>query len=579
MAAATSSASSIAFSHPKTLNPAAKTPAAGSVSFSAAQPPCLLATSAGSRGAVSAKVASPSVISTTMPSLDFETSVFKKEKVSLAGHEEFIVRGGRDLFPLLPEAFKGIKQIGVLGWGSQGPAQAQNLRDSLAEAKLDIVVKIGLRKGSKSFQEARAAGFTEETGTLGDILETVSGSDLLLLLISDSAQADNYEKIFSHMKPNSILGLSHGFLLGHLQSVGLDFPKNISVIAVCPKGMGPSVRRLYVQGKEINGAGINSSFAVHQDVDGRATDVALGWSIALGSPFTFATTLEQEYRSDIFGERGILLGAVHGIVEALFRRYTEQGMNEDLAYKNTVECITGIVSKTISKKGMLEVYNSLTEEGKRQFNEAYSAAYYPSMDILYECYEDVSSGSEIRSVVLAGRRFYEKEGLPAFPMGNIDQTRMWKVGERVRSTRPQGDLGPLHPFTAGVFVAMMMAQIEVLRKKGHSYSEIINESVIESVDSLNPFMHARGVAFMVDNCSTTARLGSRKWAPRFDYVLTQQAFVTVDKKSPINQDLISNFMSDPVHGAIEVCAQLRPTVDISVTADADFVRPELRQSS
>ena len=77
-------------------------------------------------------------------------------------------------------------------------------------------------------------------------------------------QADNYEKIFSHMKPNSILGLSHGFLLGHLQSMGLDFPKNLSVIAVCPKGMGPSVRRLYVQGKEINGAGINASFAVHQ---------------------------------------------------------------------------------------------------------------------------------------------------------------------------------------------------------------------------------------------------------------------------------------------------------------------------
>jgi ketol-acid reductoisomerase len=88
MAAATSSASSIAFSHPKTLNPAPKTPAAGSVSFSAAQPPCLLAASAGRRGAVAAKVASPSVISTTMPSLDFETSVFKKEKVSLAGHEE-----------------------------------------------------------------------------------------------------------------------------------------------------------------------------------------------------------------------------------------------------------------------------------------------------------------------------------------------------------------------------------------------------------------------------------------------------------------------------------------------------------
>jgi ketol-acid reductoisomerase len=204
-----------------------------------------------------------------MISLDFETSVLKKEKVSLAGHDEYIVRGGRDLFHFLPDAFKGIKQIGVIGWGSQGPAQPHNLRDSLAEAKSDIKVKIGLRKGSRSFSEARGAGLTKENGTLGDIWETVnSGSDLVLLLISDAAQADNYEKVFSHMKPNSILGFSHGFLLGHLQSTGLDFPKNISVIAVCPKGMGPSVRRLHiVQGKEVNGAGINSSFAVHQDVD------------------------------------------------------------------------------------------------------------------------------------------------------------------------------------------------------------------------------------------------------------------------------------------------------------------------
>ncbi|KAL5793634.1 hypothetical protein ACOSP7_002228 [Xanthoceras sorbifolium] len=586
-AAATSFTSSLSAPTPssKAAKAAARTLAGlnfGFLSSTSKQLRSLKATSNGNGSGVGSAIGARMV---SMPaikppaSLDFETSVFQKEKVSLAGHDEYIVRGGRDLFKLLPDAFKGIKQIGVIGWGSQGPAQAQNLRDSLAEAKSDIVVKIGLRMGSRSFAEARAAGFTEENGTLGDIYETVSGSDLVLLLISDAAQADNYEKLFSHMKPNSILGLSHGFLLGHLQSMGLDFPKNISVIAVCPKGMGPSVRRLYVQGKEVNGAGINSSFAVHQDVDGRATDVALGWSVALGSPFTFATTLEQEYKSDIFGERGILLGAVHGIVESLFRRYTENGMTEDLAYKNTVECITGTISKIISTQGMLAVYNSLSEEGRKEFEAAYSASYYPCMEILYECYEDVATGSEIRSVVLAGRRFYEKDGLPAFPMGKIDQTRMWKVGERVRSARPAGDLGPLYPFTAGVYVALMMAQIEILRKKGHSYSEIINESVIESVDSLNPFMHARGVSFMVDNCSTTARLGSRKWAPRFDYILTQQALVAIDNGAPINSDLISNFLADPVHGAIEVCAQLRPTVDISVPADADFVRPELRQSS
>ncbi|GJZ60766.1 putative reverse transcriptase domain-containing protein [Tanacetum coccineum] len=202
------------------------------------------------------------VISRPPTLLDFETAIFNKEKINLAGYDEYIVRGGRDLFHLLPDAFKG---------------------------------------------------------------------------------------------------------------------------------------------KEINGAGINASFVVHQDVDGRATDVALGWSVALGSPFTFATTLEQEYRSDIFGERGILLGAVHGIAESLFRRYTEGGMSEDLAYKNTVECITGNISRTISTQ--------------------------------------------------------EKEGLPAFPMGKIDQTRMWKVGERVRAVRPAGDLGPLYPFTAGVYVALMMAQV------------------------------------------------------------------------------------------------------------------------
>ncbi|CAN6336749.1 unnamed protein product [Urochloa humidicola] len=359
MAAHTSAASTLAFGHPKTLAAAAgiKTlPAAASVSFPATQPACLLAASASAtrRRDVAAMVSAPPAVGTAMPSLDFETSVFKKEKVSLAGHEEYIVRGGRNLFPLLPEAFKGVKQIGVIGWGSQGPAQAQNLRDSLAETKSDIVVKIGLRKGSKSFEEARAAGFTEQSGTLGDIWETVSGSDLVLLLISDAAQADNYEKIFSHMKPNSILGLSHGFLLGHLQSLGLDFPKNISVIAVCPKGMGPSVRRLYVQGKEVNGAGINSSFAVHQDVDGRATDVALAWSVALGSPFTFATTLEQEYKSDIFGERGILLGAVHGIVEALFRRYTEQGMDEESAYKSTVGASLELSRRLSQRRGCLK---------------------------------------------------------------------------------------------------------------------------------------------------------------------------------------------------------------------------------
>lgn len=81
-----------------------------------------------------------------------------------------------------------IKKVGVLGWGSQAPAQAQNLRDSFAEAKMDVKVSIGLRKSSKSADEARQCGFTEEDGTLGDVLDVVGDSDLVILLISDAAQ-------------------------------------------------------------------------------------------------------------------------------------------------------------------------------------------------------------------------------------------------------------------------------------------------------------------------------------------------------------------------------------------------------
>ena len=242
-------------------------------------------------------------------SADFTTKFFEKEAVEMSGTKEYIVKGGTHLYPKCGEIFKaqGIKKIGVIGWGSQAPAQAQNLADTLGTD--DVKVTIGLRTGSKSFEDARAVGFSEEKGTLGEMYETIRQSDLVILLISDAAQATLYKDIFAAMKPGATLGLSHGFLLGYLESIGESFPKNIDVVAVCPKGMGPSVRRLYEQGKSKKGAGINASFAVHQDVTGKATDVALAWAVALGSPFVFKTTMTEEYKSDIYGERGILLGA------------------------------------------------------------------------------------------------------------------------------------------------------------------------------------------------------------------------------------------------------------------------------
>ncbi|CAB1117776.1 unnamed protein product [Ectocarpus sp. CCAP 1310/34] len=495
--------------------------------------------------------------------MEFDTKVFEKQRISLGGTEEDVVKGGRDLFELLPKAFEGIEKIGaryhrVVGWGSQAPAQAQNIRDSLEAAGVDIPVKIGLREGSASYKLAQNVGFSEDNGTLGEMYETIEESDLVILLISDSAMASNHEKVFSKLKKGATLGLSHGFLLGHLDALGKKFPDDINVVAVCPKGMGPSVRRLYEQGKTVNGSGINASFAVHQDVTGKATDIALGWSIALGSPFSFPTTLTDEYRSDIYGERGILLGAVHGIIETLFRRFIKQGMSPEEAFKQSSESITGPITKGISKMGILKLYESLDQAGQDEVS-VYSACYAPAKEIMQECYNEVRSGNEIRSVVMQGARLND------INTGKIDGTFTWKVGEQVRADRVEEEI-PLNPFTAGVYVATMMAQIDVLKEGGHSYTEIVNESVIEAVDSLCPYMHYKGVAFMVDNCSITARLGSRKWAPRFDYILEQLAYTAIDNGSAVDDSLISDFLENPVHDAIRVCSELRPAVDISCAA-------------
>jgi ketol-acid reductoisomerase len=489
-------------------------------------------------------------------SLDFSSKVFQVDSLDLGnGRVEKIVKGGRNLFPLLPQAFAGIEQIGVVGWGSQGPAQAQNLRDSLAGT--NIKVKVGLRSGSSSIKDAEQVGFNRAQGTLGDMFDVIKESELVLLLISDAAQSESFGKVFELLRPGTTLGLSHGFLVGHMKNVGAKFPPHINVVAVCPKGMGPSVRRLYVQGKQVNGAGINASFAVEQDVDGRATDIALGWSVALGSPYTFRTTLESEYKSDIYGERGILLGAVWGIVESLYRRYIAEGMSHEQAFLNSAESVTGPISKTISRKGILAMYEQLEPSQKQTFEVAYSTAYPAARSVLEEIYDEVASGNEIRSVNLAGERLKRR------PMGKIDQAEMWQTGERVRAQRDEAKT-PLNPFTAGVFSATMMAQIDILLEHGHPYSEAANESVIEAVDSLNPYMHSRGVAYMVDNCSITARLGTRKWAPRFDYVLQNEAYVAVDRGAGVDAQLLDAFKRNPIHAALAACSKLRPPVDIFV---------------
>ena len=485
----------------------------------------------------------------------FRTTLFKQEAVSYAGHKEYLVRGGRALFALLPQAFQGLQQISVIGWGSQAPAQARNLRDSLAGSSIRVTV--GLRRNSASWTKAQEAGFQERDGTLQEMWQAIAQGDLVLLLISDGATAEIWPQVFKTLRPGSTLGLSHGFLLGCLQMQGDSFPDTINVIGVCPKGMGPSVRRLYEQGQEIDGAGINTSVAIEQDIDGKATDIALGWSVALGAPFSFQTSLEMEYRSDVFGERAILLGAVHGMLERLYATKLASGMAAEEAFLHSAESLTGRISPIISHKGIRGLYQEIAANQQPRFATLYNATYAPAQTLLREIYEEVASGNELRSVVMRTQRLAKE------PMDTIDSTPMWQVGKEVRAHRTTDDI-PLDCDTAAVYCAIMIAQIDLLKEKGHCYSEIVNESVIEAVDSLTPYMHYRGVSYMVDNCSTTARLGSRKWAPRFDYMIYQSVLPYLDQRSSANTPFDA-FQNHEVHEVLAVLATYRPPVDISVS--------------
>lgn len=477
---------------------------------------------------------------------------FDVEDVILDGTAERVVRGGRHLFPRLADALDGIAEIGVLGWGSQGRAQALNLRDALAGT--GVRVTVGLRPESASRVDANACGFTEADGSLGDLWEVAARADLVLLLLADAAQVDVHADLFARLRPGATLGLSHGFLVGHLAATNGSLPAGVNVIAVCPKGMGLSVRRLFEQGASTAGAGINASIAIQQDVDGRATDIALAWAIALGAPFVFTTTMEDECRSDVFGERGVLLGAVHGLAESAYRRLREQGIDADEAFARSAAAITGPIARTISTEGIAAVAAAVAREDRSQFDAAYAHTYSPARRVLEEIYDEVASGRELDAVIDAGRR------LDRWPMPPIERTAMWRVGAARRARGAEGDV--LDPETAGAFVATMVAQIDVLRDRGHSWSEIANESVIEAVDSLLPYMHARGIAYMVDSCSTTARLGARRWGPVFEAAYTREAFASIDEGA--TAPTVAPLDAHRIHGVLDALREFRPSVDIAV---------------
>lgn len=222
------------------------------------------------------------------------------------------------------DVLKG-KTIAVIGFGSQGHAQAQNAHDS----GLNIIV--GLRKPVDEITETewnmvKEAGITPMT-----VEEAAEAADIVHMLIPDTLQARVYrEQIAPHMKPGKALGFSHGFNIHYGQIVP---PPTIDVFMVAPKGPGHLVRRMYQKG-----AGVPSLIAVENDYTGQARDIALAFAKAIGATRAgvIETTFKEETETDLFGEQCVLCGGMTALVTAGFETLVEAGYQPEIAY---FECL------------------------------------------------------------------------------------------------------------------------------------------------------------------------------------------------------------------------------------------------
>ena len=212
------------------------------------------------------------------------------------------------------------KKVTVLGYGSQGHAHAHNLADS----KVDVTV--GLRPGSANAERARAAGLQ-----VASIEDAVSQADVTMVLIPDELQADVYrQQVASNMRPGSALVFAHGFNIHY----ALIEPRNdVDVFMVAPKGPGHLVRSTYA-----SGSGVPCLIALHQDLSGKARDVALSYASAIGGGRSgiIETNFREETETDLFGEQVVLCGGLSALVEAGFELLVENGYAPEMAY---FECL------------------------------------------------------------------------------------------------------------------------------------------------------------------------------------------------------------------------------------------------
>jgi len=352
--------------------------------------------------------------------------------INFGGVKEEVVT--RKEFPMA-KARQALKKetIAIIGYGVQGPAQALNLRDN------GFNVIVGQRTKDRAINDGWVPG-----KTLFDIEEAVQRGTIIQFLVSDAAQRTLWPLVKANLKPGAALCFSHGFSIAYKKQTGVVPPKNVDVILVAPKGSGTSVRRNF-----LTGAGINSSYAVEQDATGRAKERCLATGIGIGSGYLFPTTFQREVFSDLTGERGVLMGALAGIMEAQYDVLRGNGHTPSEAFNETVEELTQSLIRLVDENGMDWMYancSATAQRGALDWKPKFKKAALP---VFKELYQRVKTGKECARVLSAcGKADYQKQLTKELNV--LGNSEMWRAGKAVRALRPKESARAIAKGTKGV---------------------------------------------------------------------------------------------------------------------------------
>jgi ketol-acid reductoisomerase len=313
-----------------------------------------------------------------------------------------------------------------LGYGIQGRAQSLNMRDN------GIKVIIGQEKSGvhAPYYELAVKDGWVPGENLFPMEEAAKRGTIKMFLLTDAGQKEMWPVVKSTLKEGDALYFSHGFSIVYKDQTGVVPPETIDVILVAPKGSGTSVRRNF-----LDGSGINSSFAVYQNHTGRAENRVKAIGIAIGSGYLFPTTFEKEVFSDLTGERGVLMGALAGIMEAQYNTLREHGHSPSEAFNETVEELTQSLIRLVDENGMDWMYCNCSETariGALRWRQRFREGAKPIFDSLYEL---VAAGEETRIVLDKSKDPDYRQKL-ADELKEMGNSEMWRAGATVRSLRP-----------------------------------------------------------------------------------------------------------------------------------------------